>query len=466
MLPSYDLLRQRLKMTIANKHQQGYDTTGLGAQLAQIPNDYEALNQFSYLLVDLPFRDTWPYIEPDELEDIWQYCQLPSQEEMDSWQSQVPGDIENRIKVGFKTSLAGCILGKPIEINPTLAQIRQAASHCGQWPINDYISESLLNQLPYRHDSWPETAREHIRFVAPDDDINYTLLGMLILENNGIHFSSNGVREHWLNYLPVHTTFGPERTLLAKAALEAVGENYPAAEWITDWSARLNPGDEYCGALIRADAYGYACPGRPKLAAQLAYKDAHFSHRKTGLYGAMFIAAAIALAPVINSPLEIFQQALRFVPSHSRFYKVVANSLEIVAQGKNWLSVYEQIHEQYQEYCHCQIYQEIGTLINAMHFAQDAGEAICIQVSQGNDTDSFGATCGAIAGMFFGHLEDRWLTPFNDTLYCSLAGFRERSIEVLAQRMARLPTLVNDELTGQRVIETPAKPNIDYEKGI
>ena len=32
----------------------------------------------------------------------------------------------------------------------------------------------------------------------------------------------------------------------------------------------LNPSDEQCGAMIRADAYGYACPGRPALAAELA----------------------------------------------------------------------------------------------------------------------------------------------------------------------------------------------------
>jgi hypothetical protein len=47
--------------------------------------------------------------------------------------------------------------------------------------------------------------------------------------------------------------------------------------------AVLNPKDEYCGALIRADAYGYACPGRPALAAELAWRDASLTHRRTGI---------------------------------------------------------------------------------------------------------------------------------------------------------------------------------------
>ena len=32
----------------------------------------------------------------------------------------------------------------------------------------------------------------------------------------------------------------------------------------------LNPGNELCGAAIRADAYGYAFPGNPAKAAELA----------------------------------------------------------------------------------------------------------------------------------------------------------------------------------------------------
>ena len=45
----------------------------------------------------------------------------------------------------------------------------------------------------------------------------------------------------------------------------------------------LNPADEHCGAMIRADAYGYACPGDPARAAALAHRDATLTHRRTGV---------------------------------------------------------------------------------------------------------------------------------------------------------------------------------------
>ena len=58
----------------------------------------------------------------------------------------------------------------------------------------------------------------------------------------------------------------------------------------------INPGEELCGALIRADAYGWACPGDPVAAAVLAHRDATLTHVRTGVYAAMWVAAAVATA--------------------------------------------------------------------------------------------------------------------------------------------------------------------------
>jgi len=468
MLPSYELLRQRLKANIANKYKQGYDTSSLGKELNGLPNDYEQLNDFAHKLNNLDYQEDWPYVEPDDLEDIFSQCDLPTPPVEDQWKNAIPEDINLRVKRGFIASLCGCILGKPIEVNPTLKTLKRVASSIGDWPIDNYISEKFLNTLELRHDSWQETTRENIQYVAPDDDINYTLLGMLILEKYGLKFTSNSVRQEWLTYLPVGMTFGPERTLLAKAAIESVNEGTPSQSQIDEWSSVWNPGDEYCGALIRMDAYGYACPGRPRLAVELAYKDAHFTHRKTGLYSSMFVAAAIALAPVENKAIDIFKSALKFVPKQSRFHKIVEDSILKVENAEDWQAGYEVIHGAYGQYCHCQIYQEIGTLINSLHFANNADEAICIQVSQGNDTDSFGATCGAIAGLFFNQKElgDKWTAPFNDRIYTTLAGFKEQSIAALAERISQLPNLTNDELAGKRTFTQPERTIVDYEKGI
>jgi hypothetical protein len=58
-----------------------------------------------------------------------------------------------------------------------------------------------------------------------------------------------------------------------------------------------NDYNEWIGAQIRADLYGWVCPGRPALAAELARRDASLSHRGEGVHGAAFIAALGAAIP-------------------------------------------------------------------------------------------------------------------------------------------------------------------------
>jgi ADP-ribosylglycohydrolase len=212
-----------------------------------------------------------------------------------------------------------------------------------------------------------------------------------------------------------------------------------------EWANVLNPKDEFCGALIRADAYGYGCPGHPALAAELAWRDASYTHRRTGIYGTMFAAAAIAVAFTRPpDPLDIFRVAHQYIPQRSRFAEVVRHSILEVERAGDWLAGYAVVHDKYREYDHCRIYQEIGTVMNTLKFARDVGEGICMQVSQGNDTDSFGATAGSILGAYHGPgaLEDRWLAPFNDRLLSSVATFHEQRLSAVAARMGALPARV------------------------
>lgn len=447
MLPTYVLLKTRLKAILFDKKQQGFDTKAALAQFKTLPDDYQVLDEFAHSLEQLHYRSDWPYAEPDALDDILRACDLPDTQQVKQWRQRIPNDLTKRIETGFLGSVCGCILGKPIEVDPTLAQLKTAAQTLNEWPINDYISGDLLDVLGSRHEQWRETIRENISYVAIDDDINYTLMGMLILEQFGSNFTANDIRQLWLKHLPVATTFGPERTVLTKAAIDWISEQAPEIDTVHSWGKYWNPGSELCGALIRADAYGYAYAGDPIAAAKAAYTDAAFTHIKTGVYATMFVAAAIAAAPIADTALDIFKIALKFVPARSRFYEVVHDSLNKIENAENWEQGYQAIHGKYKDYTHCAIYQEIGTLINSLHFAKDVGSAICIQVSQGNDTDSFGATCGAIAGMYFGEagLDEKWLSPFNDKIYSGLAGFTEQSLTAVSKRVSNLQSRVNNQ---------------------
>ncbi len=438
MLPTPQFLKKQLEQIIKEKTVQGHETAGLLTELKKLPDSYDAIVAFARRIRDLPLREDWPYIEPNRLEDIWEEC---APERPLGQLAEIP-DVAPRIETAFLSAVCGCILGKPVEVDPTLQELRQAAEAVGQWPLRDYISEAVLEKLGRRCPGWEDTVQGKIHYVAPDDDINYTILGMLILEEKGPAFTRDDLARLWLSNLPALWTWGPERTVLIKGALHSLDPDTsePADQWAEWW----NPNEEACGAAIRVDAYGYACAGRPALAAELAWKDSSFTHRRTGIYGSMFIAAAIATAFVADRPLDIFETALKFVPRRSRFYEIVSDCFFLVAKASNWLEGYESIHSKYGQYGHCTLYQECGLLINSARFAEDIGDAFCKQVAQGCDTDCFGEIIGSIMGAWFGpgHLEERWLAPFQDDLRTSLGNFYDHSLSSVARRMSRLPDVL------------------------
>lgn len=449
MLPEFKILRDSIAAVIKGREQQGHITDGLLEELEAIPDSYDRLWELAKRLPDLPMRRDWPYREPNDLEEIWRECD-PGRPLGFVGKTDIYDDVENitrRLETAFLSAVCGCILGKPVEVNPSLADIQHALESIGEWPMNDYISDRAKEALPRVSSSWNTTTRENIKYVAPDDDINYIILGMLLLEEHGINFTKEDIQTAWLRHLPIAITFGPERNILLKAGASTLGESTDGDKF-NNWVNILNPKDEYCGALIRVDAYGYACPGRPALAAELAWRDSGWTHRRTGIYGSMFVAAAISLAFVMDDPLEIFNTALKFVPVKSRFYKVVEKSLEEISKADDWMDGYNRIHNKYSQYTHCQIYQEIGTMINTLKFAENIGDGICKQVSQGNDTDSFGTTAGSILGAFFGpgHLEERWYRVFNDDIRTGLAFFYERSLDTLQKRIAKLPWVIANDI--------------------
>ena len=91
--------------------------------------------------------------------------------------------------------------------------------------------------------------------VPTDDDLIYTQLGLLILEEYGLDFSVDDVGAAWVKYLP----FSP-----AKAVLDNLQSGLPAMQ-----AGEIdNPTMFWIGADIRADPWAYAAPGYPELAAE------------------------------------------------------------------------------------------------------------------------------------------------------------------------------------------------------
>jgi hypothetical protein len=184
------------------------------------------------------------------------------------------------------------MLSKPVELlsfQQGRAGLAVYLRQANALPLRDYvplIEETVVAQLGR------DCCRGHMVRAEPDDDINYSLLALLLPEDRGTDFDTADVARAWLRLLPAGATWTAERaayrTLLCNMADEFVnGEDagFDLAE------CSDNDCNEWIGAPIRADLYGWVCPGCPALAAEFARRDASLSHRGEGVHGAAGIAA-------------------------------------------------------------------------------------------------------------------------------------------------------------------------------
>ena len=71
MIISLDTLKTRIQGVVLNKGEQGHEIGGVISKLESLPDSYDKLLEFASELSNLPVREDWPYVEPNELEDIW-----------------------------------------------------------------------------------------------------------------------------------------------------------------------------------------------------------------------------------------------------------------------------------------------------------------------------------------------------------------------------------------------------------
>lgn len=178
------------------------------------------------------------------------------------------------------------------------------------WPLSDYITargipDELLRKYPWNRHSGRESLRENIVCMTEDDDLNYPMINLWVLENYGRDFRSEDVAEAWLTLMPVLACFTAERVAYLNSLALLTP---PETAWVN------NPYREWIGAQIRADIWGWVCPGDPRRAAALAWRDARLSHVRNGIYGEMFFAALIAAAFRLDNPVQLLRAGLRQIP--------------------------------------------------------------------------------------------------------------------------------------------------------
>ena len=356
-----------------------------------------------------------------------------------------PLSIEpERIRGAWAGRISGCQLGKPVEVLSMLQ---------GHQALTEYLEKAdalpLRNYVPLIEGTIVDKLGRncclgHLERAEPDDDINYTVLALLLLEEKGAAMQTADVARAWLRLLPAGATFTAERaayrTLLNKAHEHfsfGADAGFDLAECAD------NEFNDWIGAQIRADLYGWVAPGRPALAAELARRDASLSHRGEGIYGAVFVAALGAAIPATSDLGAAIDVALCEIPGDSEAAAAVKLGRDIAGAA----DAVATIHARYEGMSPVHTVNNLALVVWALCAAVIHGDtsdgsleqnpfsvAVGDVVTAGWDTDCNGATVGGLYGLLGRPIPKVWTEAWRGRVGVSLAGISELDVEELVER--------------------------------
>jgi len=337
-----------------------------------------------------------------------------------------------RIRAAWEGRISGCLLGKPLEVlsfregrSGLEAYLRRGQA----WPLRDYVP-LVEGTTPER--TGAACCRGRIVRAEPDDDINYTVLALLLLEEHGDGFDTADVARAWLRLLPAGTTWTAERAAYRTLLNEMDDEFVNGAEPGFDLArCSDNVYNKWIGAQIRADLYGWVCPGRPALAAELAERDAALSHRGEGVNGARFIAALGAAIPVTDCLDAAIDLASEHIPKNSE----AADTVVFGRSLSRSVDAVDRLHEHYNDMSPVHTLNNLALVVWALCSANgDFGATIGDTVAAGWDTDCNGATVGGLLGLSGTPVPDAWTQPWQGRIGVSLAGHSELQLDNVVAR--------------------------------
>src|ERR1700761_6433133 len=384
-----------------------------------------------------PPRDPgWRYHEPgaDELETL-----LPAPT------PAAPGQVVDLADRLYGAWLGRCVantMGKPVE-GLTAAEVETYLRAAGAWPQQGFVP--LLDELPdgvsHLHESAALACLGRFTSVPRDDDLDWTMVGLHLLETYGDAVTTEDIAREWLNLLPFTQTFTAERA----AYRNLVRGLHPPQTAI--WR---NPYREWIGALIRADAFGYAHPGDPGQAARLALTDARLSHVANGIYGETWAAGLVAGALVTREPVVALAAGRSCVPDGSRLAEVLDGVASLADEGASYQDARAWLDAHTSQYNWVHTINNAGIIAVALLWGEgDFATTVARSVAAGLDTDSNAATVGSVFGALHGSaaIPAGLRAAGGERLTSSVPGFDGIEITALAERSLRLAERSAAEVT-------------------
>lgn len=420
-----DFAKQVEQLTEYARLKQEYKCAGVEKILQ---NAYDALvgsvGQMEGLAADKSLAEQ----EPDLLADI---KNLRPDGPRRLWKSFNEEEYREKLAGAFLARMAGCTLGAPVEFD-TVEHMENWARYNNEAfpPVKYWSRVTHPGELRYQKADFTEYTEQNLCKVPVDDDITYTILGLLIAEEHGIGFTTENVARAWEKYLPYACT------------AEEVALNNIKGGISADKAADINnPYCQWIGADIRSDPFAYIAGGNPEKAAELAYYDAYLSHRRNGIYGEMFFAAAQAAAFAVSTAKQALEIGLTEIPAQCVLAADIRWAIDYSPDIKNYKQARAAVDERFNGMSQVHTNNNACLTVFGLLMADgDVTKTISEIVAMGMDNDCTAATAGSIAGAIAGksNVPAHWYECFNNTVDTYLLGVDSLKIDDVLSRFEAL----------------------------
>jgi len=345
------------------------------------------------------------------------------------WTELPEATYRDRLEGAWLGRCAGNVLGSIVELWD-IDKMEQWAEYLGDaFPPADYWSEAERpNELKYETSRRDAFTPAKMDGVPTDDDLIYTQLGMLVLEEYGIDFSVDDVGAAWVKYLPVSPASPVLGNLQAGVpARQAAEVDNPTMFWII--------GD------IQSDPWGYAAPGYPEKAAEFSWRNATICSRRNGIYGAMYFSAVIAAAFALGDPMAALEAGLAEIPADCVLAREVRWALEAADGIKDYRAARAAADERYAGMHLVHTINNVALTIWGLHIGgDDFTKVIGETVAMGMDNDCTAASAGSIFGAAYGKdaIPAHWTRNFNNKAHSFIIGQPEFALDDMVDRFTAL----------------------------
>ncbi len=366
-------------------------------------------------------------IEPDDLESI---RKLRPDGKRKIWDRIPEKEFKSRLRGAFIGRSAGCTLGSIVEFWP-VEKMEAWARKIGQQfpPVEYWIDHPEPGRLRYDTSPCRVYTQGEMDGIPVDDDLAYTHLGLLILEEYGPDFTVEDVGKAWVKYLPLACT--AERVAL---------DNLKAAVGADTAGEKDNPYVQWIGADIRSDPWAYLAPGWPEKAAEFAYRDAYISHRRNGIYGEMYFSAVISAAFTMDDPMDALYAGLEEIPANCMTAEGVRWALDKKDEIKNYKEARAAVDEEFKgmDGVHT-INNACLTIWGIQIGGRNLTRVISETVAMGLDNDCTAATAGSIVGAVIGmeNIPFHWYEKFGNKVRSYLIGNELFDLDDLMERFEK-----------------------------